>query len=140
MAGKSRYTREFKLALFAQIEAGETATVVARENGLSPTLVARWLREYRQDPDKAFAGPGHPYRLEAKVAEYERTVCQLYAENLFFKKKRSRDRCSIASDTAGVGTGLKCEIFTPSSQFQRSGRRRRRRRPNLSTRAVRNDT
>ena len=90
---------------------GSTATAVARENGLSPTLVARWMREYKQNPEKAFHGPGHPNKDQAKIAELERTVGQLYAENLFLKKQ-SRD----------------------------SRRRQRRRRPNLSTREVQNDT
>jgi transposase len=100
MAGKSKYNREFKLALIAQIEAGETATVVARENGLSPTLVARWLREYKQNPEEAFAGPGHPYKQEAKIAELERTVGQLYAENLFLKKTIERFREAAEEEKA----------------------------------------
>jgi transposase-like protein len=46
MAGKSKYNREFKLAIIAQTEAGESVTQVVRENGLSRTLVARWKGEY----------------------------------------------------------------------------------------------
>jgi hypothetical protein len=34
----------------------------------------------------AFSGCGNTYKAEAKVAEYERLVGQLYAENAFFKK------------------------------------------------------
>ena len=34
MAGKSKYNPEFKLAIIAQVEARESATQVARENGL----------------------------------------------------------------------------------------------------------
>ena len=68
MAGKSKYNREFKLAIIAQIEAGESVTQVARENVLSPSPVARWKREYKQNPEKAFSGPGHLYVDQARFA------------------------------------------------------------------------
>ena len=80
------YTREFKMAILAQIEAGNTIAQVARENGLHPSMVNRWKIEYNEDPEKAFAGPGHPYKDQARIAELERMVGQLYAENLFLKK------------------------------------------------------
>lgn len=80
------YTREFKLAILAQIDGGVSIAQVARENGLHPSLVARWRRDYKEDPEKAFAGPGHPYKDQARIAELERTVGKLYAETLFLKK------------------------------------------------------
>jgi len=83
---RTKYTRDFKLAILAQINGGFSVAQVARQNGLHPTLVARWKREYAQDPEKAFAGSGHPYKDQAKIAELERMVGQLYAENLFLKK------------------------------------------------------
>ena len=87
MAGRRQnYTREFKLAILAQIEAGNSIAQVARENGLHPTLVSRWKRDYGENPEKAFQGPGHPYKVQAKVAELERLCGKLYAENAFLKK------------------------------------------------------
>ena len=80
------YSREFKLAILSQIESGVPIAQVARENGLHPTLVARWKKGYIENPEKAFSGPGHPYKDQARVAELERMVGQLYAENLFLKK------------------------------------------------------
>lgn len=80
------YTREFKMAILAQIEAGDSIAQAARQNGLHPSMVNRWKGEYQKDPEKAFAGPGHPYKDQAKIAELERMVGQLYAENLFLKK------------------------------------------------------
>jgi len=83
---RTYYNREFKMAILAQIESGIPLAQVARENGLHPTLVARWKKEYLEDPEKAFAGPGHPYKDQARVAELERMVGKLYAENEFLKK------------------------------------------------------
>lgn len=80
------YPREFKMAILAQVEAGISIAQVARENGLHPSMVARWKGEYMKDPEKAFAGPGHPYKDQSRIAELERILGQLYAENLFLKK------------------------------------------------------
>ena len=39
-------TREFKMSILSQIEAGVPLAQVARENGLHLTLVSRWKKEY----------------------------------------------------------------------------------------------
>jgi transposase len=83
---KPSYTRDFKLAILAQVENGVPAAQVARENGLHPALVFRWKNEYLENPEKAFAGPGNPYKDQAKIAELERMVGRLYSENEFLKK------------------------------------------------------
>jgi transposase-like protein len=61
------YTREFKMAILSQIEAGVPMAKVARKNRIHPTLVARWKKEYLMNPEKAFAGPGHPYKDQARA-------------------------------------------------------------------------
>ena len=83
---RTNYTKEFKLAILAQIQNGVPTAQVARENGLSPALVGRWKKEFKENPEKAFSGPGHPYKEQARVAELERMVGKLYAKNLFLKK------------------------------------------------------
>ena len=83
---RTNYTRDFKLAILAQVNSGVSIAQVARENGLHPALVARWKKEYKENPEKAFSGPGHPYKEQAKIAELERMVGRLYAENQFLKK------------------------------------------------------
>ncbi len=42
---RSYYTREFKMTILSQVESGVPIAHVARENGLHPTLVARWKKE-----------------------------------------------------------------------------------------------
>ena len=84
--GRTFYTKEFKLAILSQVEAGVPVAQVARENGLHSALVFRWKREFMENPEKAFAGSGHPYKDQARLAELERMVGRLYAENEFLKK------------------------------------------------------
>lgn len=83
---KPVYTREFKLAVLAQVSNGVPVAQVARENGLHPALVFRWKSEYQENPEKAFAGAGNPYKDQARLAELERMVGRLYSENEFLKK------------------------------------------------------
>jgi transposase len=83
---RTTYTRDFKLAILAQVNSGISIAQVARENGLHPALVFRWKKEYKENPEKAFSGPGHPYKDQARIAELERTIGKLYSENLFLKK------------------------------------------------------
>ena len=80
------YTKEFKLAILSQIESGIPLAQVARENGLHPALVGRWKKEFMDNPEKAFSGSGLPYKDQARIAELERMVGKLYAENEFLKK------------------------------------------------------
>ena len=76
------YTKEFKLSILSQIQNGVPTAQVARENELSPSLVGRWKKEFKESPETAFSGPGHPYKEQARVAELERMVGKRYAENL----------------------------------------------------------
>jgi transposase len=84
--GRSFYTKEFKMAILSQVESGVPVAQVARENGLHSALVFRWKREFMENPEKAFSGSGHPYKDQARLAELERMVGRLYAENEFLKK------------------------------------------------------
>jgi len=84
---RRNYTREFKLSIVAQVEAGDRPLAqVARENGLHPGLITRWREDYLEDPENAFSGKGNAQRDKARIAELERLVGQLHAENDFLKK------------------------------------------------------
>jgi len=85
MVKRKTYTREFKLDILRQIEE-KPASEVCREHDLHPTTVNRWKREQQQYPKDAFKGKGNLYKLEAKLAERDRLIGQLYAENALLKK------------------------------------------------------
>ena len=63
---------------------------VCREHNLGPSLITYWKQDYEKNPTSAFAGQGNPWKDEAKFAERERLIVQLYAENAFLKKALER--------------------------------------------------
>jgi transposase-like protein len=86
--GKTRrkYTREFKLSVIRELESGIAISDLARKHNIHPALPSRWKKEYYEDPTRSFSGNGNTYKLEARNAELERLVGQLYAEKEFLKK------------------------------------------------------
>ena len=73
-----------------EVEMGKTLAQVSRENEIHPSLVVKWKNEYFRDPENAFPGNGKAYKEQARIAELERLVGQLYAENEFLKKALTR--------------------------------------------------
>jgi transposase len=86
MKTRRQYIRDFKIAVVRDIEIGKSLAQVSRENGIHPSLIAKWKRDYFENPENAFRGNGMAYKEEARMAELERLVGQLYAENEFLKK------------------------------------------------------
>jgi len=92
MKRRRQYTRDFKIGVIREVESGKTLAQVSRENGIHPSLVVKWKKEYFRDPENAFRGNGNgkAYKEQARMAELERLVGQLYAENEFLKKALTR--------------------------------------------------
>ena len=80
------FTREFKLQVIREVEAGKTLAQVARDYQLSDNTISKWRRELHKYKERAFAGRGHAYTDEARVNELERMVGRLTMENDFLKK------------------------------------------------------
>ena len=85
MRKRRSFTRDFKLSILSELN-GRNIAEVCREHSLHPVVIAKWKKEYRENPEKAFSGKGNIWKAEAEVANYERLVGQLYAENSFLKK------------------------------------------------------
>ena len=87
MAIKRRqFTKEFKLQVLREIEAGASVAQAARQYQLHPNLIRKWREQVARYADRAFAGNGYAYTDAAKVAELERLIGQLTVENAFLKK------------------------------------------------------
>jgi transposase len=86
MEPRRKYTREFKLSVVNELESGKTPAQIAREHSIHPSVAARWRRQARKYPQTAFSGNGNAYTLEAQVAEKDRLIGKLYAENELLKK------------------------------------------------------
>ena len=86
MKTRKKFTREIKISILRELENGKSAAQVCRENGIHPSMLSKWKREYKENPGTAFSGKGNISKPEAKLAESERLIGQLYAENAFLKK------------------------------------------------------
>jgi len=80
------FSREYKISVLREIENGIKQAEVCRRHDIHPVMVNRWRKEYHKYLDTAFSGKGNLYKEDAKIAELERLVGKLYAENDFLKK------------------------------------------------------
>jgi len=87
MRTRRTFGRELKLQILKEVES-RPVSEVCREHDLLPTVVSRWRRELQDYPSNAFKGKGHLFKLEAQLAERDRLIGQLYAENALLKKAR----------------------------------------------------
>lgn len=83
------FSREFKINVLREIGNGTKQAEVCRKYDVHPVMVNRWRKEYEKYPDTAFEGRGNLYKEDARIAELERLVGKLYAENTFLKKALS---------------------------------------------------
>lgn len=86
MKKRRRFTQEFKVSLMRELESGRNMAELCREHELHPSLVSKWRRQWQNNPELAFSGRGNASTSNAKIAELERLVGRLYAENAFLKK------------------------------------------------------
>jgi transposase len=80
------FTKEFKIGILTDLNSGKKLAQLARENEIHPSLICKWKKEFSKDPENAFSGRGNIFKEEARIAELERLVGKLYAENEFLKK------------------------------------------------------
>lgn len=99
--GKTRrkFSREFKISLLRDLEAGNTVAEVTRRAEIHPCLLARWKKEFSENPEHAFRGQGNRSPKEQMdVTKLQQLVCQLYAENDFLKKALSTLETKMAEE------------------------------------------
>ncbi len=87
---RRQFTREFKLQVLREIEAGKSVAQAGREYQVHPILIGRWRKLKRQYGERALSGNGNLYRDEARIAELERMVGKLTMENALLKKAYER--------------------------------------------------
>lgn len=85
MKPRRTFTKEFKLSVLRELET-KSAAQVSKEYTIHPMLLSKWKNDYEKDPQRAFSGRGNLWKEEAKIAQYEKLIGQLYAENAFLKK------------------------------------------------------
>ncbi len=84
MVSTRRYNRRFKLSVCAAIVSGSASKAqTCREHGLTPSMLDRWVAQYRKLGAEAFPnslGPGE-LSQDRKVRELEALVGRLTLEN-----------------------------------------------------------
>ena len=84
---KRNYTREFKLeAVKLVLEQKMKQAQVARDLGLNPQVLWRWITQYRQDSDQSFPGKGRLKPEEQRLRDLEQQVTRLTMERDILKK------------------------------------------------------
>lgn len=100
MKTRRTFSREFKIAVLKELEVKPPAEV-CREHDIHPVLLTKWKNEHQQNPKGAFAGHGQISKFEAQIAERDRLIGQLYAENAFLKKAMQRSLERRAEEKSG---------------------------------------
>ena len=96
------FSKEFKLHLLKQVQAGQRQAALARQYQISPKMVSRWLTEQETYAAEAFAGKGNPYTTQAQQAALARENVRLRSENELLKKAL---RCLDAPPPQERGNG-----------------------------------
>jgi len=102
---RRQFTREFKLQVVREIEAGKVLAQAAREHQLHPALIAKWRKDHLAYAERAFAGKGNHYKEEARLGELERLVGQLTLENALLKKALLRLEAQVRRPSVNGGSG-----------------------------------
>lgn len=82
---RRQFTKEFKLAAVRRLEQGVSIAEAARALEVSPNVLHRWRREFRQGTGNAFPGNGKARWSEGRIAELERKIGQQALEIDFLK-------------------------------------------------------
>lgn len=84
---RKKYTQEFKLEAIALVlEQGYSKAEAARSLDLNATMLARWIREYQDDKEKAFRGNGKLTDEQLEIRKLKEQVRRLEMEKEILKK------------------------------------------------------
>lgn len=87
MGTRRRFSREYKQeAVQLVTQRGVTVAQASRELGLNPTVLGKWIREQRADPEHAFPGEGQQKPEQAELTRLRREVAKLKMERDILKK------------------------------------------------------
>ena len=85
--GKRVFSREFKLEAVRLVkERGVSRAQAARDLGLHPNVLRKWVKDYESDPQQAFPGGGKMRADDEEVARLRRELEKTKAERDILKK------------------------------------------------------
>jgi transposase len=83
---RRQFTRDFKVQILREIEAGKTLAEVSRRHQVNPGTIVAWRKQFEQYGEQAFQGNGNAYTDEARIAELERALGQAHMEIALLKR------------------------------------------------------
>ena len=124
---RRKFTKEIKMAAIQRLNAD--AGEVARAFEVSPNLLHRWRKEFREGPGNAFPGVGKRRWDETKVAQLERKVGQQALEIDFLKGclQRIEEEFCEANPTGDPETSGCCRQWLASRDLPLHSKRNRER-------------
>ena len=85
MAQRRRFSAEYKREAMAMLDVpGVSVSQIAPDLGIGATVLGRWRRELRQEPDQAFPGHGRP--REEEVGRLRRELARVTKERDFLRE------------------------------------------------------
>jgi len=87
---RRKYTREFKLeAVQLALSRDGNVSEVARNLGVNPNMLNRWIREYRSDSQYAFPGLGKLKEPDEEIRKLKKELADTKMERDILKKALS---------------------------------------------------
>jgi len=98
---RRQFSRDLKVQVVRELEAGKTLAQAAREHQINPGTLVAWRKQLENYGEQAFQGNGHAYTAEARIAELERALGQAALEIALLK--RALSRLETQAHTGGNG-------------------------------------
>ena len=87
---RHKYTKEFKVeAVELALSRGGNASEVARNLGINPNMLNRWIREYQADNQYAFPGLGKLKEPDEEIRRLRKELADTKMERDILKKALS---------------------------------------------------
>ena len=84
---RKSFSREFKLETVRLVVDGENSVVgIARDMGIHPNTLYRWVKEFSEKPGEAFPGKGHQAPEAEQIRQLKRENERLRMERDILKK------------------------------------------------------
>lgn len=85
MTQRRKVSAEYKREAVAMLKApGVTVRQIAADLGIGATVLGRWRRELRREPEQAFVGNGHS--RGAEVSQLRRDLARVTTERDFLRE------------------------------------------------------
>ncbi len=84
---RRKYTKEFKMEAIQLAQSrGGTASEVARNPGIKPSMLSRWIREYNSDNQHVFPGLGNLKEPDEELRKLRKELADTKMERDILKK------------------------------------------------------